>query len=185
MKSGITCKTPERYIIGPGEVRLNYVNAGNPGVLLGATLGGNQFVVEPEYRDPRPDGARGKLKGFRTLNDISVQLVVNMFEITRETLLKALPGATGAVDGDHFVITPGMEIADGDYLTNVAIIGDISGSDDGIICIVKNALVDGGLSLSLVDRDDTIQEMTFSGHFACDAIDEIPYEIRYPSEITT
>lgn len=185
VRTGITDKTPQRYIVDAGEVRVNYVDADNPGKLLGATLDGNEFVIEPEYRDPRPDGARGKIKGLRSLIDISIQLTANMFEVTRETLLKGIPGASGGVEGNHFVITPSLDIEDEDYIDNVALIGSISGSDKGIIIILKNVLADEGITLSFADRDDVLQPIMFSAHFDPEDLDEVPYEIRYPAEIVT
>lgn len=184
-KTGITTNTPNRYIVDAGEVRLNYVDGNDPGDLLGATLGGNTFTIESEYRDPRPDGARGKVKGLRTLNDVSIQLMANMFEVTRDTLVKAIPGASSAVDGDHHKITPTIDVNDSDYIDNIALIGTISGSDNDIIIILKNVLSDEGIELAFADRDDVVQPITFSAHFDPADIDTVPYEIRYPGDVAT
>ena len=40
----------------------------------------------------------------------------------------------------------GGDIADSNYITNVALVGTISGKDEAVICMVHNALADAGLS---------------------------------------
>ena len=183
VRSGITSDTPKRYVVDAGEVRINYQDGNDQGSLLGATMDGNEFVIETEIRDPRPDGARGKVKGLRTYNDIAVQLTANLFEITLENLENNLPGVSTSDDGTHQVLSQGVDISDNDYIDNVAIIGTLSGSDEPIICIVKNALADDGFELSMADRDDVVQAVTFSGHFDPSSLETAPYEIRYPSDL--
>lgn len=88
--------------------------------------------------------------------------------------------ATGAA-ATHDVITGG-EIDDTDYIDNVALIGNISGKDEPVICIVKNALVDAGLSLATAPRDESVPSIVFTGHFDPDNPDDEPWEVRYPRE---
>ncbi|MCK9492691.1 MAG: hypothetical protein M0Q24_11475 [Sulfurimonas sp.] len=185
VRNGISSKSPQRYALGPGEIRLNYVDGDNPGTLFGATMGGNSFIVEMEIRDTRPDGARGKMKGFRNIDAIEARIEANMLEISRESLLRALPGASGEVEGDHFKITPGLAISANSYLDNVAILGNISGSDTPFVGIIKNVLADEGLELAFQDRDDIVQPITFSAHFDAADATTVPFEVRFPADVVT
>jgi len=65
--------------------------------------------------------------------------------------------------GDHTVITGG-EIADTDYIENVAIVGNISGKNKAVICMVKNVLADAGFSLSTAPRDEAVPVVVFTRH---------------------
>ena len=79
----------------------------------------------------------------------------------------------------HDVITGG-DIADEDYIDNVALVGTISGKAKDVICIVKNALADTGFSLSTAPRDEAVPVIVFTGHYAAGDPDTEPWEIRYP-----
>lgn len=185
VRTGITSNTPQKYVVDAGEIRLNYTDGTDQGTLLGATLDGNEFVIEVDVRDPRPDGARGKIKGLRTYNEINASITANMFEISKESLEKNIPGVTVSDEGDYNKLTPGLDIADSEYIDNVAIVGTLSGSDEPFVGIIKNALADDGLEMSLADRDDVVQSITFSAHFDPSDLDTVPYEIRYPSDLVT
>lgn len=74
----------------------------------------------------------------------------------------------------------GGEIADTDYMDNVAIVGNISGKTNPIICIVRNALADAGFSISTAPRDEAVPVIVFTGHYDAGDMDKEPWEIRYP-----
>lgn len=74
----------------------------------------------------------------------------------------------------------GGEITDTDYITNVAVVGNVSGKTYPVICIVKNALAEGPFSLSTAPRDEAVPVVIFTGHYLPDDLDKEPWEIRYP-----
>jgi len=86
--------------------------------------------------------------------------------------------ATGAT-ATHDTITGG-DIEDSDYIDNVALVGNISGKDKAVICMVKNALADAGLSIATAPRDEAVPVIVFTGHFDPADADTEPWEIRYP-----
>jgi len=85
-----------------------------------------------------------------------------------------------AAAGDHTIITGG-EIADTDYITNVAIVGNVSGKTYPVICIVKNVLADAGFALSMAPRDEAVPSIVFTGHYTTDDLDSEPWEVRWPN----
>lgn len=86
--------------------------------------------------------------------------------------------ATGAA-ATHDTITGG-QIEDTDYIENVALVGNISGKTQAVICMVKNALADAGLSIATAPRDEAVPTIIFTGHFDPADADTEPWEIRYP-----
>jgi hypothetical protein len=180
---GITADTFKNLLLDAGKIVINYGETDERS--LGATLGGNSFNLEPEWKDIRPDGARGKVKGGRRIVDVSVALVVNMFEMTKENLLLALPGATATADSATTptadVISRSRNIEDQDYLKNITYVGTISGKNDPVIITIFNGLQDGALEIGSEDKEEASTELTFSGHFDPAAMEMEPWEIRYPT----
>lgn len=85
-----------------------------------------------------------------------------------------------AAAGTHTSITGG-EIADADYITNVAIVGNVSGKTHPVICIIDNVLADAGFSLALAPRDEAVPTIVFTGHYATGDLDTEPWEVRWPN----
>jgi hypothetical protein len=94
----------------------------------------------------------------------------------------AYPDATAST---HDSLTRTRDIIDADYITNLALVGRISGSNENIICICKNALADGNLELGAEDKEESVLELEFTGHFDPEKLDEEPWEIRYPKIVAS
>jgi hypothetical protein len=179
---GITTETMQNLLLDAGKIVINYLETNERD--LGATLGGNSFNVEAEIKDIRPDGAKGKVKGGRRIVDVATTLTVNMFEMTKENLLLALPGSVATPDNvttpTADVITRSRNILDTDYVKNITYVGTISGKDTPVIITLFNALQDGAFELSSEDKEEASTELTFSGHFDPATMEKEPWEIRYP-----
>ena len=181
---GITDTTYKNFVIDSGEVRLNYVDQTDPGTLLGATRGGTTFTIETEYRDMPVDGAKGKVKGGRRITKVDAKMVCNFVEFSSDIIKMALPGSAitnhPTATPTHDEIKRSLAIALGDYHASIALIGQVSGSELPIICLLKNALADGNFEISAVDNEESVLAMTFSAHFDTDNLDLEPYLVRYP-----
>lgn len=180
---GVTTETVKRLFVDAGAVYLNYDETDER--LLGATRGGNTFTIEQDVREIELDGARGPVKGLRRIIEVRAQIVANLLELTADNLKIALAGSTmedypDELEKTHDKITRKHTIEDSDYLKNVALVGEISGSQEPVICIVKNALADGNFSVNTADKDEAGLEITFTGHFDPENLDEEPWEIRFP-----
>ena len=151
--------------------------------ILGATRDGNSFTVEQEIREMEVDGAKGPVKGSRRITNINAQIVANIIEMGSEKFQKALPGSVTEdypdTEPTHDKITRELQIALEDY-ENVALVGEIHGKDEPIICVIKNGLADEGLSIDTSDDDEAGLEITFTAHFDPENLDEEPWEIYYP-----
>lgn len=184
-KHGITTSTYTRFIIDSGAVYKNYGEAGQ--ALLGATRGGNSFKIETEIRQMDVDGARGPVKGGERITNVLATLTANFVEVSKELLIRALPGASAAdypaapSTKTHDLVTRSADIATGDYLTNVAIVGmSTYSSTNWVIVKLKNVISDGNLEISFSDKDESVLAVTFKAHFDPSSMTTEPWEIYNP-----
>lgn len=185
---GITNKTFKSLLVDAGKVVFNYGVAGKERD-FGATLGGNTFSIETEYKEITPDGAAGKLKGGRRITSVAAALATNMLEMTLENMQAAIPGSEITEETDtngntYRSLRRSRDIEDQDYFDNVALIGTITGSGKPVIIIVYNAINDENFEIAREDKEESTTEITFSAHFEPEAMEIEPWEIRYP-EIPT
>lgn len=184
-ETGITTETVKRFIVDAGAVYFNYGETDER--KAGATRGGNSFVIEQDVKEVEMDGAKGAVKGARRVIEVRPRITTNLIEMTAENFKKALAGAdsTAYPDGTattHDSIRRNREIKETDYIKNVALVGNISGTDTPIICIIENGLADGNLELSTEDKEEAGLEIQFTGHFDPADMDAEPWEIRFPIE---
>ncbi|MHA1302194.1 MAG: hypothetical protein ACTSPI_00640 [Candidatus Heimdallarchaeaceae archaeon] len=180
---GVTTETVKRFLIDAGAVYLNYDEADER--LLGATRGGNSFVIEQDVKEMEMDGAKGPVKGARRIIEVRARITANLLELTADNIQKALAGSAAedypsAEGKTHDKITRVRDISDSDYLTNVALVGRISGSDNNFIGIVKNALAVENFELTTEPREEGVIEVTFEAHFDPSDLDSEPWEIYFP-----
>lgn len=180
---GLRTETVDHFIVDAGAVYLNYELPTER--LLGATRGGNTFTIEQDVREIEIDGAPGPVKGARRIIEVRPRMSTNLLEITRENLLMAIPGAVSvplpdAAAATHDSITRSRNITNADYIENVALVGTVSGSDEPIIIILENALQDENFEIGTEDRDESVLEVQFTGHFDAANMGREPWEIRYP-----
>ena len=176
---GITSTTYTKFSIDSGAVYKNYGEAGQ--ALLGATRGGNTFSLESEYRVMEADGARGKVVGGRRITNVDAKITANFLEIDDAILELALTGATNTDNTTYKTMTRALTIATSDHVTNIAIVGELTGSASvPIVCMVKNAISDGGFELGFTDKDESVLSVEFSAHFDPSDLDTEPWEIQWP-----
>lgn len=180
---GITCETTQRFVLDAGAVYLDYGTGGER--LLGATRGGDTFIVETDYKDMEMDGVRFTAKDAVRIVAGRARIECNLLEITADNLQKIISGSAKAdypssMGKTHDKITRSRDIIAGDFITNVAIVARVSGADENFIGIVYNALSKGNLSIGLVDKDEAVLACSFVAHQDCTTPDVEPWEIRFP-----
>jgi hypothetical protein len=184
-KYGITTNTYKKFVIDSGAVYKNYGESGE--ALLGATRGGNSFVIETELREMPVDGAKGSVKGDKRITRVVAKITANFVEINPAILQLANPGSVVAdypvspATKTHDSVTRALQIALTDYVTNIAIVGEVTGNSAApFIGIIKNALAEGNFELTLADSDEGVISITFMSHFDPSALDTEPWEMRWP-----
>lgn len=183
-KHGITTNTYKKFIIDSGAVYKNYGLGGE--TLLGATRGGSTFRIEQEIRTMEVDGAKGDVKGDKRIIKVRPVLEVNFIEISTDLIKLALPGADSAdypaTQGKtHDRIYRALDLATSDYIDNIAIVGECTGSStNAIVCGINNVLANGNFEMAFAENDESVLKLTFTGHFVPTDLDTEPWFIRFP-----
>lgn len=154
--------------------------------IIGATQGGGSFSAVPTIRRIEIDGVKGAAKGLEALDEWVVTITANVKEVSAEALALALASATNTAAGTpegYNKIAANNSIELTDYLENITWIGKLSGSDQPVIILVKNALCTNGLSLTMADKAEGVIALTFTGHYDPSELDSPPFEIYYPEVV--
>ena len=186
-KHGITADTYKRFIIDAGAVYTGFTDFSTLGTLLGATRGGSQLTIEQEIKDMEVDGARGPVKGGRRITMVKASLTINFIEHTLTNLKRALVGSESATfDVDYDAITRALVIEDADFLSDITIVGEVSGDTDAMAISLKNVIADGNFEVTLADKEEGVIAMTFTAHFTPTDLgagtDTEPYVLYWPTE---
>ena len=111
-------------------------------------------------------------------------LEVNVTEFSEGIIVDALhlvEDTTKTVSGYKCYTTKGA-IEDGDYLDNIALVGELT-SGRQIIFILPNAFCTSGMEIEPKDKEQAVYALTFEPHAAItDDLDHLPVEIYYPQE---
>lgn len=184
---GVTQQTPERMLLDAGAIYKNLIFDDLTGTFtgdaLGATSGGNEFVVEIEQRQPEIDGVKSRIKGLSFVNSHEAHLVVNLKELTAENIKNAIgPADIDETDTNFDIITGRTTIKDEDYLENIAYVGRVSGSQKPVVIILKNALSAEGFTLSSEDNNEAVIPITFNAYadFEDAQAGKSAYQIYWP-----
>ena len=185
-RHGITADTYKRFILDSGAVYTGYTDFTSLGTLLGATRGGSQFTIEQEIKDMEVDGARGPVKGSRRFTMVKASLTVNFIEHTLANLKRLLVGSSSATEQTNWdKITRALSLGDSDFLTNVAIIGEVSGDADALGIVLNECIVDSNFELTFADKEEGVIAATFTAHYDPTDLgagtDTEPWEIIWPN----
>ena len=188
--SGFTANTPKHLQLDAGAFLKNYDittdtwDTAKVTKLLGATAGGGSFSAVPSIRRIEVDGVKGAAKGMESIDEWVVTMTANVKEITAESIKVALAAAkaeTADVPSGYTKITGKSEIEAEDYLDNMTWVGRLSGSDEPVIIVVKNALATNGLTISFADKTEGLIPITVTGHYDASDLETPPFEIYYPT----
>ena len=184
MQNGISVNTQRRLLRDQGVVYIDYGESGE--AILGATLGGNSLEITPEFVQERHDGQPGDVKGDKRIVGVSVKLTVNISEAASNTvLLKANPGAASATGSTHYAITRNRQLIAGDYLTNITLVLEKSGSSELWYLKLSNPLCMSPFKLDPKEKSSAVTTLEFTAHYAVNDLDTEPWEIGNPIEGTT
>ena len=192
-KTGFSTETADRFLINAGAIYTDLTYSeedGWEGNRLGATSGGNQITIENEYREIEVDGTFTKYVGQKVLMASNATLTTNVKEVTAEAVRMAINGVKTTateLDGgtDYDVVTGKGRLENSDYLPNIGLVGEISGSTEPVIVILDNALCTSGLEFSTTDDDEAVITLTFEAHADAGQIADrtLPARIYFPKVV--
>lgn len=145
---------------------------------IALTRGGGQFTVEREYRVIEADGMKAAGKDMIVIDREQPKLTVNALSIFVDAdLTKYYPAMKseqvtpdGGGTGVEISAKPGLEISsetDGDY-HKVKWVGKTN-KGKGVIIVIEDAVNLENIDWSLVDKDEVLQTLTYTGTADVDA----------------
>lgn len=177
--SGLNCSTPNNLVLDAGALYFNIdetafthdppyddpvTQALANATLAGATRGGATFETGKETRHVEVDGMRYPIKGLERIDGYTPTLTVTMIEMSAANLQRLLGSSTATPLGNFTTIDLSAEIASTDYITNVALVTTLSGSEDPVILVLRNVLMTESASLAFEDKSEAGIEATFTAH---------------------
>lgn len=160
------------------------------GTPLGATQGGNEFVVESEIRQIGVDGVKGRAKGLNVLESVNPKLKVNLLEITARNLSMAIAGSNLDTTSDavYDILTGSDSIKLSEYLDNISFVGRLgtTGDNKPVIIVIENVLQLDPVAIKTTDKGEVVLALNFTGHYSEQQVlnGTHPYKIYYPKEKT-
>jgi hypothetical protein len=183
--NGITSSTYRRLVLDTGQLRIGYVDADNPGALIGATRGGSVFEVAPDIREMPVDGVKGEAKGSKRIARVTATLTANIVEFKSWVIKLAAPGSGNydypAVNPTHAEIKRFLLLSLAKYQSTIAIVGEVKDTDEPVVCILKNVIGTNGINISLTSNDEAVMQIIFKAHFDPENMDAEPWEIVNPN----
>lgn len=183
-KHGITEQTPSELMFSAATIYKNLkFDTDWTGEVLGATSGGSKWSLVEEFMDAEVDGAKVKVKGLKVKVGETGIVEVNMTEFKEDVIVNALhlvEDTTKPVTGYKKYKTK-ANIADTDYLENIAVVGWLT-SGKACILILPNAFCTSGIEAEPKDKEQAVFTLTFEAHAdITDDLDHLPVEIYYPT----
>ena len=191
-KSGITSNTPKNIMFGAGTIHKNLKYDAEKKTwnfeesIMGATQGGSKISIKPEFTNIDVDGALVAVKGLKVKVGETASMEFNFLEITKDVMKMALVGTDGASEDVNFdLIESTAFITEGDYLDNVAFVGQTLDGRN-IIVIMDNALCTSGFESEGKNKEAGVFTCTFECHADLTSdMDTLPYHIYFPkTEVT-
>ncbi len=182
--NGLSADSPNRFMIDAGAIFAGFINEDSAGISIGATRGGSRYILEREIREIPVDGVMGPTKGFRRRSRVVATIETNAMELFPNNLQRIVAGAEVDDSDPDFTIITGGPVEDGDYISNIAIVGTIHGNDKPFVGIILNALPESPFTIPLAPQDESVIAMKWTGHFDPATPYTEPWEIWLPSDLT-
>ena len=191
--NGVTEKTVKNIPFGAGTIHkgLKYIAESGWNFAescVGATKGGSSVKIEPEFYSVEPDGSTVAIKDFKRKVGEKATMEINLIELTEDIIKAAIVGTSQTSDissTDYTLFTSKEDIEEGDYLENIAFVGETLDGKN-IIVILPNALCTSGLSLDGKNGEESVGKYTFECHAdVSTSLTTLPYKIYYPKATTS
>ena len=165
----------EKILLGAGVVTIGTTP-------IGLTRGGSIFLVEREIRPIAADGDMGPVVGREVIDREVPKLTVNALELfSYVDMSKYYPGlkVDATTDPDKPTVTSTLVIAPTDY-------NDVKWEGkrkDGkkIIITVMNATNLENIEWKFEDKNETVPQLVFTGHYTDEAPTTAPWKKEYPT----
>ena len=164
----------EKILLGAGVVTIGTTP-------IGLTRGGSIFLVEREIRPIGADGDMGPVVGREVIDREVPKLTVNALELFSSTdMKKYYPGLkVDVTDPLKPTITSTLKIDPTDY-NDVKWEGVTKGGKKVIITVL-NATNLENIEWKFEDKNETVPQLVFTGHYTEEAPNTSPWKKEYPT----
>ena len=142
---------------------------------IALTKGGGQFTIEREYREIEADGDRGAVKGRIVLDKSVPKLTINALSLIPGEYKTYYPGLNVNTE-TNTTITGTNEVNDTDY-TTVTWTGKTK-EGKSVIITIENAINLENIDWSLVDKEEVVQSLTYTGTYEEGSTKE-PWKVEF------
>ncbi|MDW5300756.1 MAG: Ig-like domain-containing protein [Sedimentibacter sp.] len=190
--TGYTASTPDYYLLHSASVWLNVTYDEALGKFqaercLGATVGGVKLIVENTIRQIEVDGVFAPAVGQDVLDGTTARMEATVKELTADLLTLSINGtkraalSTEAPTG-YQVVEPKNKIELTDYISNIAVVGKLSGSDQPMIAILYNTISTGGLNMETKDKGEAGVPIVLNARVPADDVENVggAYKLFFP-----
>lgn len=184
-KTGASSTTPKNILFGAGTIHKGLKCEGGTWnfeeSIIGATQGGSKVSIKPEFKKIEVDGAMVAVKGLQVKIGETATMEVNFVELTKELMQTAVIGKTGESADDKFTLIESKAmIEEGDYLENIAFVGETLDGRN-VIVIMDNVLCTSGFESDGKNKEESVFAFTFECHADLTSeMNALPYHIYYP-----
>lgn len=165
----------EKILLGAGVVTIGTTP-------IGLTRGGSVFAVEREIRPIEADGDKGPVVGREVIDREVPKLTVNALELFSATdMTKYYPGlkVDSTTDPAKPTVTSTLKIETTDY-NDVKWEGTTK-SGKKVIITVLNATNLENIEWKFEDKNETVPQLIFTGHYTEEAPNTAPWKKEYPT----
>jgi len=163
--SPATINKAKDILLGEGILYYNYGEVSQ--AVIGATRGGSSLNLDWTKREIAYDGALGAARGLRRTERLVATLVVKFLKFNYTMLQYGLNVTVSDVtdqDGTFKKISFDTGFESTDVMTNIAFKGYKA---DGTYCLIilQNALNINNIGLEFKEKDEVVNEMTYTGFY--------------------
>ena len=164
----------EKILLGAGVVTIGATP-------IGLTRGGSIFLVEREIRPIGADGDMGPVVGREVIDREVPKLTVNALELFSSTdMKKYYPGLkVDVTDPKKPTVTSTLKIDPTDY--NDVKWEGVTKSGKKVIITVLNATNLENIEWKFEDKNETVPQLVFAGHYTEEAPNTSPWKKEYPT----
>ena len=160
---------------------------GYGGDLIGATQGGTKVNINPEYTDIEVDGILVKMKGLTRKIGEKATMEASVLDVLGDNIRLALNGEisyskTDLAGGDRSSFyTTKSDINEGDYITNLALVAPLIGTDRYVKVIFGNALCTSGFEIDTKNKEAAVNKYTFEAYadLSNEVVDTLPLQVIF------
>lgn len=156
---------------------------GPGGERIGATQGGAKVNITPEYTDIDVDGILVKMEGLTRKTGEKATIEATVIDMTSQNIVTAVNGEidvfSSYADGSDVSIVTKSDIAEGDYISNLALVAPLTGTGDVIAVIFEKALCTSGFEINSQNKSVAGNKFTFEAYAeqSDTNVDTLPVEI--------